>query len=144
MANILDYIAWRGDLSWKVSPFNEVDNLLFAELSYIDFSGIVPPPDEKEEISLAEAGRWYFDRHRGTEINLGVLVSEKIPDLFRAMPQSERYRDVKLSGFVNEIDEEKEQQFAAVTAELGDGSVYVAFRGTDDTIVGWKEDLNLS
>ena len=143
MADILDYVDWRGDLSLKASPFNEVDNLLMAELSFIDFSGIVPPPELGDGITLREASAAYFRRHEGREIDMGVLVPDKIPDLMCRMANSVRFGDMRLNGYEALTDETLEQQFAALTAELGDGSVYVAFRGTDDTLVGWKEDLNL-
>lgn len=45
MANLMDYLDWRGDLTLAVSPFNEVDALILAELSFVDFDGIVPPPE---------------------------------------------------------------------------------------------------
>ena len=46
MANIMDYLDWRGDLDFTVSPFNEVDNLILSELVYVDFQGIIPPPGQ--------------------------------------------------------------------------------------------------
>ena len=45
MANLMDYLDWRGDLTLEISPFNEVDALILAELSFVDFDGIVPPPE---------------------------------------------------------------------------------------------------
>ena len=51
---------------------------------------------------------------------------------------------MKLSGYVNHINKDTQAQMSAVQFELDDGTVYVAFRGTDETIVGWKEDFNLS
>ena len=55
MANLMDYLDWRGDLTLAQSPFNEVDNLILAELSFVDFQGIVPAPGEGEGVPLAEA-----------------------------------------------------------------------------------------
>ena len=55
MANILDYLSWRGDLSLQQSPFNEVDNLILAELSFVKFTGIVPPPGEGKGVPLEQA-----------------------------------------------------------------------------------------
>ena len=45
MANIMDYLDWRGDLALAVDGFCEVDNLLLAQLVYVDFEGIVPAPE---------------------------------------------------------------------------------------------------
>lgn len=143
MANILDYLEWRGDLTLEVSPFNEVDALLLAELSFINFEGIVPPPEIGRGVRLHDAAKAYFSRNEGKEIDMGVLVPDRIPAMFCAMASSRRFGDMLVNAFEEHTDSELEQQFAAVTVELGDGTVYVSFRGTDDTLVGWKEDLNM-
>ena len=143
MADILDYIDWRGDLPLSVSPFNEVDNLLLAELSFLDFNGLVPPPGLGDGVVLHEAAAAYFARSTGREIDLGVLVPDRIPALLCAMAKSVRFGGMRLNAFEERVDAAREQQFAALTVETGDGAVYAAFRGTDDTLVGWKEDLNL-
>ena len=81
MANILDYLEWRGDLTLEVSPFNEVDALLLAELSFINFEGLVPPPEIGRGVRLRDAAEAYFARHESKEIDMGVLVPDKIPAL---------------------------------------------------------------
>lgn len=146
MANILDYLDWRGDLSMQQSPLNEVDNLILAELSYVDFSGIVPAPGEGKSVLLPDAADAFFQRHgkKSDEISMGVLVPSTIPVLLEKMAASARFRDAKLNCFVNWLDVQKAEQFAALTIETGDGSLYLSFRGTDDTIAGWKEDFMLS
>ena len=84
MANILDYLDWRGDLTLAQSPFNEVDNLILAELSFLDFKGIVPAPGETEGILLRHAAEAFFARvPAGEEIDMGVLVPQAIPELLR-------------------------------------------------------------
>lgn len=143
MANILDYLEWRGDLTLAVSPFNEVDALLLAELSFINFEGLVPPPEIGRGVRLRDAAQAYFARNEGKEIDMGVLVPDRIPAMLCAMASSRRFGDLLVNAFSERIDHELEQQFAAVTVDLGDGTVYVSFRGTDDTLVGWKEDLNM-
>ena len=55
MANLLDYLDWRGDLPLSRDPFNEVDNLILAELSFVDFGGIVPGPGAGAAVPLGEA-----------------------------------------------------------------------------------------
>ncbi len=140
MATILDYLDWRGDITFAERPFNEIDNLLLAELSYLDFGKIVPEAF-CEHISLHEAMDAFTKRT--PHADMGVLVPDKIPELGRRMAASARFRDTALSGYVCKLDEETETQFAALCAALPDVSVYVSFRGTDDTIVGWKEDFNM-
>ena len=140
MANILDYLNWRGDLTLAERAFNEVDNLLLSELSYLDF-GIFAPAAFSESVTLKAAADGYFAAHPTTE--MGVLVPSQIPELVRRMADSARFRNLRLSGYVNQIDPQTELQFSALTLGLEDGSRYIAFRGTDDTLIGWKEDFNM-
>ncbi|MFR8104217.1 MAG: DUF2974 domain-containing protein [Clostridia bacterium] len=135
MANILDYLTWRGDLTLKESPFNEVDNLILARLSYFDFDGIIK---EGEIITIQEAAKRYK-----TKENKRILQEEDT-ELFPFLGQVARFQNMKLAGYVNKIEEEAEKQFSAITIYMPDNSIYVSYRGTDNTIVGWKEDLNMS
>ena len=75
---------------------------------------------------------------------MGVLVPDQIPVLVERAAKTIRFQDIGLLGYVNRIDEETQTQFSAMSVLLPDGSAYVAFRGTDDTIVGWKEDFNMA
>lgn len=139
-----EYITWRGDLSFAQDPVNEVDNLIFCLLSYVDLDGIVSA-DHAHPISVREAAKEYFFTHDPDEkLPLGLIIPKEILKLFRQMAQSTRFGDVLLTGYVNETCIERAVQFSAVTAHLPGGKVFVAVRGTDDTIVGWREDFNLS
>ncbi|MBE6963804.1 MAG: DUF2974 domain-containing protein [Ruminococcaceae bacterium] len=145
MANLLDYLAWRGDLTMRQSPFNEVDNLLLAELSFVDFRGIVPGIGEGGSVTLRQAAEAFFALHpAGEKIDMGVLVPAEIPEMLRKMAISPRFRDVKLSCFTDRLDAVQAEQFAALTVETGDGALYLSFRGTDDTLTGWKEDFHMA
>ena len=143
MANLMDYLDWRGDLTLEISPFNEVDALILAELSFVDFDGIVPPPELGRGLPLDEAAEAFFARHGGKDVPMGVLVPDTISKMLRKLMTSPRFRNMTLNGYTALLDDSIEQQFAALTIDLGNGSIYISFRGTDDTIVGWKEDLNM-
>ncbi len=145
MANLLDYLDWRGDLTLDQAPFNEVDNLILAELSFMDFGGIVPGPGEGESVPLSRAAEDWFARHpEGEHVEMGVLVPQEIPLMLKKLAALPRFRDMKLSCFADRLDTARAEQFAALTIETGDGLLYLAFRGTDDTLAGWKEDFNMS
>ena len=144
MANLMDYLDWRGDLTLAVSPFNEVDALILAELSFVDFEGIVPPPEVGRGVKLNEAAEAFFARHGGRDVDMGVLVPDGISQMLRKLMASPRFCGMTLNGYEALLDDEVEEQFSALTIDLGNGSIYISFRGTDDTIVGWKEDLNMS
>ena len=137
MANLMDYLDWRGDLTLAVSPFNEVDALILAELSFVDFDGIVPPPEIGRGLPLCEAAEAFFARHGGRDVDMGVLVPDGISQMLRKLMASPRFRNMTLNGYTALLDDAVEQQFAALTIDLGNGSIYISFRGTDDTIVGW-------
>ena len=145
MANLMDYLDWRGDLTLAQSPFNEVDNLILAELSFVDFQGIVPGVGEGESVPLAKAAESFLARFpAGEKIDMGVLVPGAIPEMLEKMAASRRFGDMGLNCFVDHLDVGRGEQFAALTVETGDGMLYLSFRGTDDTLAGWKEDFELA
>ena len=145
MANLCDYLDWRGDLTLAQSPFNEVDNLILAELSFVDFKGIVPAPGMGEGVPLHQAAEAFFARFpEGEKIDMGVLVPDAIPEMLRKMVECPRFREMRLNCFVDWLDTEKGEQFAALAMETGDGALYLSYRGTDDTLAGWKEDFRLA
>ncbi|MCL2196085.1 MAG: DUF2974 domain-containing protein [Treponema sp.] len=142
MAGIFDYLAWRGDLDFNVSPFNPVDNIIFSQFAYLTLDGIVPPPEEKEGISIDLAVRIYNEKIKEPDFKLSSIFKED-HDLIRALGSSKRFGNCQLFGYVNHVDIEREIQFAAVCIYTSDGYSFVAFRGTDCSIVGWKEDFNM-
>ena len=142
MANIVDYIKWRGDLPLSVSPFNEVDNLIFSEFCYMDFENIVPPTPGSG-ISIHDAAEKLKEKYSNDD-EYALFDLTEIYNMILLMKDSARYSSMKLSGYVNEIDNEKARQFSAITIETGDKHIYIAYRGTDDTLAGWREDLEFA
>ena len=142
---MFDYVSWRGDLTFEQAPFNEVDSLIFSLLSYVDFKGIVPEWHFSEPISLQAAATGYFMRNPDLrKTSIGLIVPKDILRLLKAVKETKRFRRVGVLAYVNRIDLDEETQFSALTFLLGTGESVVAFRGTDDTIVGWKENFNMS
>ena len=144
MANIIDYVKWRGDLDVTASDFNDVDSLIISQIAMINFKGIVPPPFESGRISIRDTAEIYFADEDRSALSLGVIIPPETKELLKVAGESKRFGEMMLSGYVGYTNVAEETQFAALTAEIGDGRRFVAFRGTDDTIVGWKEDFNLS
>lgn len=141
--NMQDYLYWRGDILFSTDPFNEVDNLILAQASYVDFDGIVPESGD-DKIPIREVYNQYWLMHTKEEIMQRESFVKLAPFLLEPLAESRRFGNMKLSGYVNHINKDTQAQMSAVRFELDDGSVYVAFRGTDETLVGWKEDFNLS
>ena len=142
MADIFDYLKKRGFLSLREDPFNEVDNLVLAMLAYADFDGILE--DSFKTVSISTADRKYFEKHSRAEAKKSILHFVKAPLLMDDMVKGARFRDTLLTKYVDIINSDKDMQMSAVTFLLSDGSAYVAFRGTDTTVAGWKEDFNMS
>ncbi|WP_060819115.1 Mbeg1-like protein [Paenibacillus riograndensis] len=144
MGNILSYLKWRGDLSLNERPFNEVDNLILSALSYFDLEGIVPELGQGKSITVKEASELYFNNQH--EKNAERLKRLSIIDhaLLKEMAQSERFTNARLSNFIDIMDDARMMQFSAVLIELEDDTNYIAYRGTDNSILGWREDFTIS
>ena len=142
MANIFDYLAWRKDVPFSVSPFNEVDGLVLSELIYADFSGCVG--ENEENVPLTEVRNRFWKRHTREEIMADDSFTKMAPFLMDDMVDGARFQDTRVSWFYDVVDTAADIQLAVATFWLPDGTVFVVFRGTDSTIVGWKEDFLLS
>ena len=144
MANIIDYIKWRGDLDLQIDPFNDIDGLILSELAYVDFDKIVPTFLSKESRSLEDvANDIYYLNDLDKLMDEFSFIKDAII-LLKIAAKSKRYKNILLSDYLNELDYQAVKQFAAITFQLPDSSIYVAFRGTDDTILGWKEDFMMT
>lgn len=135
MANINDYLAWRGDLKInKNTPFNEVDSMILARFSYLRFDKIKMKETETIE-SIAE--------------KMQVLDNEEFlyngdKELITNLGNSERFKDMLVTDFIKKEDKEVEKQFGAVTIHISEKEMYISFIGTNSTITGWKEDFNMA
>lgn len=134
MANMVDYLAWRGDVSFEASPWNEIDGLLIATISYLDFHGGKDPKgwtlEEMDRIGLLQEGK------------TNSFAGRK--KAFEAMAACERFRGCRLHHAIALTDAEIGMQFSALCVDLPDGTTCVAFRGTDNTLIGWREDFDMA
>ena len=142
MANIIDYLLWRGDVPLSIDPFNEVDALIFTELAYEDFSGIVP--DGGDAVSIDRVAARFRALHPAQETDARKDFTRQIPRLLDLAGQAPRYAGTRMAHYHNDVDQAFDLQLAIVSFLLPGGEVFVAYRGTDSTIVGWKEDFVLS
>ena len=131
MPNMMDYLAWRGDIALTYAPFNDVDSLILSALSYLtvsqpegllrDLALTCPPVDENQ-----------FE------------YVHDIRSMLCAAAMTERFAGIRMHHHVAVTDDDQDMQFAAMIFDLPDGTHYVAFRGTDSTIIGWREDFNMA
>lgn len=138
--NMLDYVKWRGDITFEERGLNEIDSLIFSYLSYEMFDGLVG----NENHTLQEISKQFFMLYDEKTLENRLTLSKKSYLLLKAMANVPRYQSLILTHYVNEIDHEQDLQFSACTFEYKDKWKYIAFRGTDDTFTGWKEDFSMS
>ena len=143
MSNLLDYVKWRGDIPFTALPLNEIDALIFSELCYAPYEEVIVEETLCAGMKISNLCEKFFNTN--TKKSLGaILPTDQILTLFKEIAQSKRFKDVIVRGYVNEVDIESEKQFCAMCFDMCDNSTFVAFSGTDDTIVGWKESLNMA
>ena len=143
MANIHDYLDLRADITLGERPFNVVDGLVLSVLSYVDFSGIVPGEGEGP-VTISYACDALLDR-AGGDVSPYVRSLAKIDERYlRLLGASKRFGQAGVEDYVDVFDHDRDLQFAALTVDLPGGMRFVSFRGTDNSLVGWREDFMLS
>ncbi len=140
MAGIFDYLKWRGDISFTAVPLCDADRLILAELAYIDLGAVDTEP--LGELCQRALRRQTVISDSGSSHTL--LHHKKDEKLMRELIKSPRFCEVNIGYCESRYSKRREEQFAAMTAFLPDGSAVVIFRGTDWSLVGWKEDFNLT
>lgn len=138
--NLIRYLKEYRDRSFREAPFSEADALLLSALSYMKLDGLVPGFSRRGSISLRELNR----RPDGKHLFADPLYGQNYRKIMALIADSRRYGSIRLQYFVSWTDEAAETQFAAVTFRLGRTSAFLSFRGTDETLVGWKEDFNMA
>lgn len=141
MSDLTHYIAVYGYKTLQEVPLSAVDGLVFAAMSYIRFDGLVPGELQKAPTIHETAGALLSLPDRERLLRVRSLEAQ---ELLRAMAESKRFSSLRLTGYRDIRSPDLEMQFSAVTILLGGGNAFAAFRGTDGTLVGWKEDFNLS
>ena len=144
MGNIFDYLQWRGDLDFNRDDFNEVDNLILSLLSYLEFEGLVSDKIDGKKIPLSKVAEHFKTHKFKSPAFYGNPFFVRIPELLQKAVETHRFSDVQLSGYVNEINYDQSNQFSALVFSLDNLHHFIAFRGTDDTLAGWKEDFQMS
>ena len=139
MADMFDYLKWRGDILFSQVPLNNVDALIFSSLAYVQYDGIITE-DKMQFKTLRETAAQLFAM---PDAQTRCRVPNDL-ELLKAAAETERFGRVGLCAYQEIFDPVEEVQFAAITFLLEDGTAFLAFRGTDSTLVGWKEDFNMT
>jgi len=140
LPDLFDYLSWRGDIPMAQVPLSPVDGFILSTLVYVHFDHILSP-DLSHPISVGQAVQTYLSL---PEAERGPVRCKEDLKLLSAIRTAPRFADLKLAFYDDQFVPEKEMQFAAMAVLPGDGSAFLAFRGTDSTMIGWKEDFNMS
>ena len=135
--NIIQYIKKNKDKTFKDFPFNEIDNLIYSLLTYIDFTNVIPAFKSKQ-ITLREAALKLSSKSNDFR---GMFIGNTFK-MLQIMKDTKRYQDTLLYNYMKVVN--SDMQFGAMTMKLPDNSIYVAFAGTDTSIIGWEEDFKMT
>lgn len=141
MEQLMEYINEYGKYSFEEAEFNDIDNLIFSQIVYSDFENIV---DMNNSMFLCDAAVKFYSVNDEKDIDNLIGISAKSAKLLYECAKTKRFAYVKLSHYINNVNEEIDKQFAAINFELNKNSLAVAFRGTDVTVTGVKESAMLS
>lgn len=141
IGNIIEYVRQYGQYSFFEKPLNDVDSLVLCQFAYLKFDGMVPGVDcNCASITVEELAR----KETLERLFQDQWLQKESKELFQNMLESRRFHSLKMNCYVNIVEKKQEFQFSAITFILEDGTLYIAFRGTDESIVGWKEDFNMA
>lgn len=140
MAHLIDYLEKVENLTFDQEPLNILDKVCINEIGYLTYEKWLTASDLKKPINL-------HDFAEGKELNpdYSFMVTKERVELAEAMVRSRRFASMSLSNYRSVLDKEVEKQFAAMIFSLPELDYHqLVFRGTDDSVIGWKEDFQLT
>ena len=142
MKNMLDYIKEFGHVSFEERAFSEIDALVLTELEYLPLEKVVPSDENGEDFVTVKEIAEYMQEHKQELFDENpMMITEERHEVSQVIADAPRYQSLKFFGVVSEWDKDTTKQFAAITVEVEPSVRLVVFRGTDDTLIGWKEDF---
>ena len=143
MAGVYEYISEFGEITFAEKPFCEADNLALCQIIYIPLETVISPDLSAEPVPFIDAANAYFQSQGCKHRRLGLVLSKQASINLMRMAQTRRFSDLKVVGCRSAFQQFPALQFGAATFLLPDGTAVVVFRGTDDSVTGWHEDLDL-
>lgn len=145
MATLFEYIHTNHDKTFDILPINEIDFLIFNELIYLPFDQYLTEHySVKHPLKITDLYQLYWLNHQAHHRENGILATIERHRLFNAVVQTKRYEQVQICAFRHNFSLDTEKQFCAATLLLPSNEFVVVFRGTDDTLIGWKEDFKMA
>ena len=142
MKNMLDYIKEFGHVSFEERAFSEIDALVLTELEYLPLEKVVPSDENGENFVTVKEIAEYMQEHKQELFDENpMMITQERHEVSQVIADAPRFQSLKFFGVVSVWDKDTTKQFAAVTVEVEPSVRLVIFRGTDDTLIGWKEDF---
>ena len=142
MKNMLDYIKEFGHVSFEERAFSEIDALVLTELEYLPLEKVVPSDENGENFVTVKDIAEYMKEHKQELVDENpMMITEERHEVSQVIVDAPRFQSLKFFGVVSVWDKDTTKQFAAVTVEVEPSVRLVVFRGTDETLIGWKEDF---
>lgn len=142
MKNMLDYIKGFGHVSFEERAFSEIDALVLTELEYLPLEKVVPSDENGEDfVTVKEIAEYMQEHKQELFAENPMMITEERHEVSQVIADAPRFQSLKFFGVVSVWDKDTTKQFAAVTVEVEPSVRLVVFRGTDDTLIGWKEDF---
>ncbi len=143
MPNLNGYIKKFGGITFKEKPFTDADNVALCYVYYMPFEQVVSSSFDDEPVPYDEAANALFKARGSKHKPVGLILMKNISVQMMAMSRQKRFAEMKIVACTNNFGKEPAVQFNAATFLLPSGEVVVVFRGTDDTLAGWKEDFDI-
>ena len=145
MGNLITYVQQYEAQTFQEKLVTDIDILVLTEIAYLPFDEIVSSSfEEKAAISLNQLGKEFETIKEKEHKNNPFMITKERIQLLDVVSKSQRYKDIKVFGFMNDIDDELTKQFAAVCYQWEEESRWIIFRGTDESLTGWKEDFMMT
>jgi len=141
MGNVIDYIREYGQYSFRERPFSDEDSLILAQFSYLKLENMTVLSEKEGAFVTPEEIEGSGEKDKILD---GVFFPEENRALLKEMSMSRRFRKMKIGNCESYTDSQESAQFFAVTFFPEDEAAYIAFRGTDETLAGWKEDFMMA
>lgn len=143
MANLFNYLEQHQDLSFYDQAPNDIDFLILTELCYLPYNDLLTDQsDLATSMRLSDLAVAYFQKYGKTP--LSSIVNKDRLQLLERVSTSKRFKNIKAFAFVDDYNLDQQKQFSAMTYRLMTGHFLVSFRGTDDSLIGWKEDFHMT
>ena len=142
MKNMLDYIKEFGHVSFEERAFSEIDALVLTELEYLPLEKVVPSDENGENFVTVKEIAEYMQEHKQELFDENpMMITQERHEVSQVIADAPRFQSLKFFGVVSVWDKDTTKQFAAITVEVEPSVRLVVFRGTDETLIGWKEDF---